>query len=218
MSPAQWVEHPTSKQHVISIRPQLVRVYQWSDLKEIATFSMPQTAFQRRPTMIEVDPPSPSHKGPSTTIFKVEEEIDLVVSTHLPGHVLVRTSRMSSSSTLISRLQVPSTADTAILPELDSNCDLIFLDIPSAVAEQTEIPLNILPNERFVFIDRSFRVCTWPLRSKRDADDIKRHFFIPRDWVPEQNLKLLHVTRQGSILCPRSEGFVIIDSSMASEW
>lgn len=216
--PAQWVKHPTSEQHIISISPQSVRVYQWSDLKEISSTLIPQTAFQRRPTMIEVDPPSPSHKTPSATIFKVEEEIDLVVSTHLSGHVLIRTSRLSSSSTLVPRLQVLSTADTAIFPELDSSGDLVFLDIPSAVAEQTEIPLNILPNERFVFIDRSFRVCTWPLRSKRDVEDIKRHFFIPRDWVPEQNLKLLHVTRQGSILCPRSEGFVIIDTSMASEW
>lgn len=216
--PTQWIAHPTSEQHILSISSQSVRVYQWSDLKETRFIPIPEAAFRKQPAIIEVDPPSPSSKNRSTTNFKVEEEVDLVVTTHLNGHVLIRTSRMSSSSALIPRLQVLNTGDATTLSASDSSHDLGFLEIPSAVAEQAEIPLNILPNERFVFIDRSFRVCTWSLRSKRDGEDIKRHFFIPRDWLPEQNSKLLHVTRQGSILCPRNEGFVIIDTSMASEW
>ncbi|KAK2599454.1 hypothetical protein N8I77_011208 [Diaporthe amygdali] len=215
---AQWVAHPTSEQHVISISAQSAKVYRWSDLKQVAAFPLPQTAFQRRPTMIEVNLSTPSQKDSSETIFKVEEKIDLVLSTHLTGHVLLRTSRLNSSSILVPRLQVLITPDMPISPDLGSSGNLVFLDVPSAVAEQTELPLNILPNERLVFIDRCFRVCTWPLRSKKGTEDIKRHFFIPRDWLPEQNLRLIHVTRQGSILCPRSDGFVIIDSSMASEW
>ena len=90
--------------------------------------------------------------------------------------------------------------------------------MPLEVTQAVEMPLNILPNGKFVFIDHSFRVCTWPLRSVRGTDDVRRHFSLPIDWVPLQNLGLVHVTAGGDILCPRKGTLSVIQSSIGSVW
>lgn len=67
------------------------------------------------------------------------------------------------------------------------------------------------------FIDRDFWVRTW---SVDDVDGMysKQHFFLPRDWVKLDSLKLASVTPDGRILCPRAGEVAVVHNGFAAEW
>lgn len=68
-----------------------------------------------------------------------------------------------------------------------------------------------------VFIDRDFWVRTW---SVEDIDGVncKQHFFLPRDWVKMDSLKLAIVTPDGRMLCPKAGEVAVIHNGFTGEW
>lgn len=192
-----WAAHPTNTARLVAFRPGNIAFYQWASLGLVSAFNVPSIAMT-------ANGDSDGQKMEPTL-----EEVDQVIETHLPGHILVIISRRAMSHSFVPRLAVF---------DMSTEEDCVQLDIPPEVTTQVEIPLNVLPNGRFAFIDRSFRLCSWHLRSTRGAEDISHYFYIPRDWLPDQPSKLLHVTSKGTILCPRKEGLAMIESSIASKW
>jgi WD40 repeat protein len=67
------------------------------------------------------------------------------------------------------------------------------------------------------FIDRDFWVRTW---SVDDTDGVysKQHFFLPRDWVKIDSLKLASVTPDGRLLCPRGGEVAVVHNGFTAEW
>lgn len=214
---ARWVCHPKSPGHILSFRPSNIRIYRWTDLQLVSSSDAPEADLddvwkdgENKLSSINLD---------GKDVDGIEEKIELVVETHLPGHLLVIVSRRSQQRILTPRLQVFDTSTAVAVPrDRTVEQDFTCTEIPTEVAALAELPLNVLPNGRFVFIDRFSGLCTWHLRSTRGAGDINRHFYIPRDWLPDQHSRLLHVTAKGTILCPRKEALAMIDSSIASTW
>jgi hypothetical protein len=111
--------------------------------------------------------------------------------------------------------------DTSLLSPADAESEkeekcISPIHIPANVVQAVEMPLNVLPNGKLIFVDRSFWVCSWPLRSTNRAESFQRFFSVPRNWVPLQNLDLLHVTANAGILCPRKGGLAVIRSNVSS--
>lgn len=67
------------------------------------------------------------------------------------------------------------------------------------------------------FIDREFWVCTAPFTGSK-AGQIRRHFFLPRDWVNLDWLELASLTADGKILCPRNGEVAIISNGFKEIW
>lgn len=67
------------------------------------------------------------------------------------------------------------------------------------------------------FIDRDFWIRTWSLD---DADGVnsKQHFFLPRDWVKMDSLKLASVTPDGRLLCPKGGEVAVVHNGFSVEW
>lgn len=204
----RWVAHPESTEHILCFKPNSISVYNWVDLELTSMFNVPHANQHNVSEDVKA----------VQSLETAEEEVEQVIETHLPGHILVIVSRRARSRILAPRLQVFEISTAALSKTTSNEHDFIRTEIPPEVTAQAEIPLNILSNGRFVFIDRSFGLCTWHLRSHRGAGDITRHFYIPRDWIPDQHSKLLHVTSKGTILCPRKEGLATIENSIASAW
>ncbi|KAI7773485.1 hypothetical protein LA080_010575 [Diaporthe eres] len=73
------------------------------------------------------------------------------------------------------------------------------------------------PSAELAFIDRDFWVRTW------SVDDIegmysKQQFFLSRDWVRLDSLKLASVTPDGRLLCPRAGEVAVVHNGFAAEW
>ncbi len=117
---------------------------------------------------------------------------------------------------------------------------VVAIQIPSSVLVHVEKPLNIMGSDLFVYIDKSFWICTWrfdfkalstshredsldTLNGLHDADvrtrlGIVRFFFLPRDWVNASSLELCTVLGDGTFLCPRKGDIAVIRSAIGSEW
>lgn len=214
---ALWTNHPRSLGHLLSISPMHVSIHQWVDLTTTTSHSYAQCTKVRRQKAIDVKSPSPAGSIEQHFSDDVHEEIEQVRISHLPGYVLVIVSRRSATGLLRSRFEVLNTTEfDSVAIKTDHVVDT--LDIPPEIAAEVEIPLNILPNGRLVFVDQSLRLCTWHLNSSGSVEDIARHFFIPRNWLPDRSMDLLCIGPVGTLFCPLGDGLAIIDSMIASEW
>ncbi|KAH0541241.1 hypothetical protein FGG08_004246 [Glutinoglossum americanum] len=66
--------------------------------------------------------------------------------------------------------------------------------------------------DRVVFLDHHFWVCTWEV--ERVYRKHKRHFFLPKDWLSPMALGLLVLNGQGSVLCPRNGEVAVVKEGL----
>lgn len=221
---AVWLTYPKTANQLLCINLDWISVQGWVGNEVCRTWRLSLATLQTRPETIKVV--SHSTGGATEEIIteiaseNIEEDVQKVISTHFPGHLLIMISRRLRTGTqmLPSRLEVVDTTKLDYTSD-ESDNKTISIRIPLEVEAEAEIPLNVLPNGQLVFIDRSLRLCTWSLRSaSRSAESIVRHFFIPRDWLPDGTSNLLYINPEGTLLCPRRDGLAMIDSSFASGW
>ncbi|MCJ1384405.1 hypothetical protein MMC17_007521 [Xylographa soralifera] len=67
--------------------------------------------------------------------------------------------------------------------------------------------------DRVVFLDYQFWLCTWNMELVYSSH--KRHFFLPKDWLSPNNLRLITLNKQGTLLCPRNGEAAIVRSGLA---
>ncbi|KAI9725250.1 MAG: hypothetical protein M1828_003431 [Chrysothrix sp. TS-e1954] len=64
--------------------------------------------------------------------------------------------------------------------------------------------------DRVVFMDHQFWLCTWELESSYTRH--KRHYFLPKDWLAPVALRLTTVNGHGTLLVPRNGEVAIVSS------
>ena len=116
--------------------------------------------------------------------------------------------------------------------------------LPASVVELLERPLTVLGSHLFVFLDKSFWICSWRFdfqdlqvhdtaasrnelkqsgqKATQDSEalselKVTRHFFLPQDWVNASSLALCTVMSDGTFLCPRKGEVAVIRSDLGSE-
>jgi hypothetical protein len=47
---------------------------------------------------------------------------------------------------------------------------------------------------------------------------VKRHFFLPRDWLNMECLELAIMTKEGALLCPRNGEVAAVRDGLKEEW
>lgn len=77
------------------------------------------------------------------------------------------------------------------------------------LAEHIRLQIGCV-QDRFVFIDHQFWICTWEIESVYSKH--KRHFFLPKDWLSPTALRLIVLNKQGTLLCPRNGEVAIVRS------
>ncbi|KAH8589975.1 hypothetical protein B0O99DRAFT_599425 [Bisporella sp. PMI_857] len=58
-----------------------------------------------------------------------------------------------------------------------------------------------------VFLNHDYWICTWGIEAS--SSDIKRHFFLPRDWVNPSTLQMTISKKNGTFFCLRSSSVII---------
>lgn len=66
--------------------------------------------------------------------------------------------------------------------------------------------------DRVVFLDHQFWVCTWEMELVYSKH--KRHFFLPKDWVSPTALRMVALSKQGTLLCPKIGEVAIVRSGL----
>ena len=63
-----------------------------------------------------------------------------------------------------------------------------------------------------VFLDHDYWVCTWEIEAS--ASEVKRHFFLPKNWLNSSSLQMMAVSEQGTFFCPKFGEVVVVRSGM----
>lgn len=91
---------------------------------------------------------------------------------------------------------------SSLSSETQASTDSTFIiPIPAKIVSNVRKPLGLLDNS-LVYLDNDTWVCTWSIGSEDDPSGLKRHFFIPRDWLNAETLDLCQLMANGTLLFP----------------
>lgn len=214
----KWAVHPTKSTHVLAITPTSITEYSWKDLSPRY-----QWHFQN-PAQASADHDSDEDKpGIQRTMSSLvdptqpNEFIDQIIISHNRAFILLFLCRRGRHRGRYTRLLILESAKLATPPTSpDDYLDTIL--IPPDIASSIERPLQVIGQDRLVFLDESYRVCSCNIHYIGSPGAVVHHFFLPRDWVNVESLELCQVLGDGTFLCPRRGEVAIIRSDLVSHF
>ena len=214
----RWINHPLNPTQLLVFGSQGVKAYQWSSLVELGSWEIDYSQTESAVSDDDhVEKPGLPRKNSSGNPLTGDDRVvESVVSSQNGDYILISISYSASSLNRKSRIQIIPT----IMLAQNVHTPITPVSLPPDLVSILEYPLAILGKDRLVFLDSSFWVCTWNLRNKSFgiANSITRHFFLPRDWINSEGLRLCQVLPDGTFLCPRKGEMAIIRSTLGSDW
>ncbi|KUI70190.1 Vegetative incompatibility protein HET-E-1 [Cytospora mali] len=200
---ARWEDHPTDPNTLLAFTASCIEAYSWDNL-ERPKYAIPIDLFAGNGRLTSVLPEAsciaiefvvPSSPGKAhLAIVSFEEANNKVFS-----FVLLDTSPLYQENS--------DAAASTILP----------IDLSDNVADKIEQPVGFLEDGRLVFLDEALWVCTTRLRPGA-SDGVKRHFFVPRDWLNSAGLGMCRVQPDGMFLCPSKGELAVVRGNLGMDW
>jgi hypothetical protein len=182
----------------VQLHPRQVRFFHWETLEEVHVSGL-EESIEGEPT-VELAPPPLSQLSLDATASEEEpsESIERVIQIHKTKAIFEVFPNTGSNDTFISRRR------------------LTLLDIaPQRLQLRSITGLSGRVNrligsyqEQVVFLDRQYCFCTWDINMAESP--LKRHFFLPKDWLSPGMLRLCTLNKHGTILCPKNGEVAII--------
>lgn len=175
---------------------------------------------------------------------KTGSMIDHVLVTPDRSQILVQMSKPTASSSQERQISfMMFSTDLLSTPEPPKD-SIVAQPLPEAVLSVMQIPLGFVLDDievrrashsigvttggrtlsspqsgqrtaySLAFIDREFWVRSWNVGVDAAGTAIKRHFFIPRDWINMECLELAQVTLDGRFLCPRNGEVAVVHNGL----
>ena len=213
----EWIVHPQDPTFIVGVGHNVVHIVDW----ELAN----DHSFH-----IESVPQHGTNPEDSTRL----DTVDRVLVTHDKKHIMVQMSSRGGKSKVKTLLYF----NTSSLTASDSSIHEITATlrpeiIPSDLSSEIAISLHLLPNDRLVFLSRSYEICTWKLAAilghivsppiirpegsstlpaKWAADKhMKSLFPLPGDWISRDCLLLCNIWGiEKSLLCPRNGEVAVV--------
>lgn len=147
-------------------------------------------------------------------------------------YMLVDLASMTSSScTRVSAIALPPDLQAQIAIPLGfvaANASLATrrssslqpITTPDPIGTASPSPTMAFPpatEHILAFLDHKFWVCTYTLSDTRPGR-VKRHFFLPRDWLNLASLELAVMRTDGVLLCPRNGEVALVKNGLLEEW
>jgi len=202
-----WDYHPTDDKLLLRFTATEITAYSWADLEPV--YQIP----------IDV-----SHKNifsdlPPTSFLSLEA---MPHSYHPNVHLAIVS--FEGANTKVCRFLLLD--NTVLQQEQHEKGDkdkppfsIYPLVIPASIADHIEYTVGVLRDGRLVFVDANLWVCTAQLLHGPGPDNaLKRHFFVPRDWLNSAGLMLCRVQRDGTFLCPNNGEMAVIKSDVGTGW
>jgi WD40 repeat protein len=212
----KWVIHPSKRGQILALTPTTITAYSWDTLKELGRWHISCPDLPSGKTAIEnLGLPMKDFTGKSPSPEGEDQLIEHAMVTEGGRLILVQISQPGLARRRQSRVLVIEEA-TLTSGEIGSVEPCI---VPHDIASIIEKPLGVLQKDKLVFLDSSFWVCTWRLGSADLQNTLPtRHFFLPRDWVNAESLKLCEIMADGTFLCPRKGEVAVVRSELGSDW
>lgn len=217
----RWANHPDKPHQLLAFTATMITALGWSDLATVGEWHIPPYNNENGPSAEQTSGASQNRSviNPSSPI-EVRHEIDQIITPRASPYILVSISQHSSQPghSAVYHLIETSSLDA---PRENPPPIISTTSIPAPIAALIEKPLTILGEDLLVFLDRSFWVRSYRLQPRPGAEhghDPARHFFLPRDWMDAESLKLCQVMADGTLLCPRKGEVAVVKNDLGSGW
>ena len=187
----KWIQHPFRRDLLIWIDPSIVHTYSWKALEHADPVD---TA--------PAEPIAPNHTASHGKV------VHWVALTNNKQHIVYLSDTGHTNTRLSSGLHL----------ELISTSDLhgqhphsLSSDCMTELAAQIKRLIGTY-QDRIVFLDYEYWLCTW--RIDASLEDVKRHFFLPRDWLNHNTLHMATLNAQGTFFCPKRGDVAIVRHGM----
>ena len=216
----RWLLHPTQDNFFLAFGPDDVEIFRWDNFSAQACLryhqGRPRLDSHRSYSAGDDQALSLTHmeltpKGPLDT----NSIVNRAMLTQDGEHLLIQIQDCFGQDTIAKRLLVFGKSAFEHKSEEDSML-LTYILIPPTILAQVEVALGILAGSRLVFLDQDLWVCTFKLESMYDDESLKRHYFVPRDWISTEGLEQCSMMGDGALLCPRDDKVAVIKSSLST--
>ena len=204
-----WQQHPLDPDHLIYVTLGTVFVFSWDNLEQKTSISFDFV------DSIPADPNNPTDNGWRRTMHSI-------IDSHCPDFLpLIICWNLNDFRFIV----LPTQQIYASVPTERREPAAIVkpLPLPPSLTLNVLHAVGILPDGRLVFVDRQTWVCTTALKASpppespgpgaavaANAVEVKRHFFVPFDWVTSGDLIKSRLLRDGTVLCPTKAGLAVI--------
>lgn len=232
---SQWINHPVQSDALIQCTPTGFYVFRWSDLTEIACFNFEQAPFQ-----ISHNKESHSSRRPSASLPMSPDEnrdsVDDVFVTRTGSHIMVHISFASAQRSRSTHYQAVSTA-LLTTAETTTKAQIQAREMPRTMAIDIGKVLGFVSQsprrtsygmldeahseveDVLVFLDRDNWVCSFKFGDGLFTNTkIRKHFFLPQDWLNTDSLRLATVSKDGRLYCPRNGEVALVSNWLQNEW
>lgn len=187
----QWMQHPFDENLLIWIGPTVVRFYDWRTLEQTKT--------------IKTEP----HNSAIGTNYANQGDKILWVALTSNKQYMIYLADCGHPSTRLSsglHLEFLSTSNFQVQHPgtLPDDC---MADLASQI-----VRLIGTYQDRIVFLDHDYWLCTW--RIDAGVNEVKKHFFLPKDWGSPSNLEMAALNNQGTFFCPKRGNVAIVRHGM----
>ncbi len=246
--PTKWLCHPTDRNVLVGVSFTTIHLCRWDAIDSLSSIPLDRTAIDsaqghepheslRRKHSASY-PMSPSES---------EYLVDLVLVTEDNETLLIETSqsveqgRRRKDFMLISMASIREAGEGRTV----NTTTAVAKPLPSDLLSWIEMPLGFVATDPIqaarrksslrntsggvspglsptgesilAFLSRDFWVCTYTIGEGR-AGRVKRHFFVPRDWLVMDMLELAVMRSDGTFLCPRNGEVAIVKNALKEEW
>lgn len=193
----RWRNHPSDSGLLVWIDSVVVISFQWANLERRKAGSPTasiKSAEEHQPT-----PQSPS--------CETQDTVRCTSQTRNGRHLIIEivANTPSARSLVPHGLKVQRLLSTSPTSPYSSAKRITLAEL----AAQASRVLGIY-QDCILFLDRMFWVCSWNMSADKTARAVKRHFFLPRDWVSPTNLALVTYNEQGTVFAPRNGEVAIV--------
>jgi WD40 repeat protein len=239
-SSMRWANSPHAEDILLCFGFKDLRIFNWTNLEELGS-------LQINRELIDVESqelaPRLSQKASESGAASPEELATLVSKTFVTPDqsiMLIETSRASDHRRRQKQFMIIKTLDISA----DGSENIITPSpLPDDILTRIEMPLGFLDGHGIktfwtfssrsasdpttspgpavlAFLDKDFWVCTGLLNGGGTVilEGVKRHFFLPRDWLNIECLELAIMTKDGTLFCPRNGEVAIIRDGLKEEW
>ena len=187
----KWMQHPFNADLLIWIGPKVVLFHDWRTLEQTK-------AIETEPhnSSIGATHALQGNKILWAALTSNKQHIICLADSGHPSTRLSSGLHLEFLSTSNFQVQHPTT--------LPDDC---MADLASQI-----VRLIGTYQDRIVFLDHDYWLCTW--RIDAGVNDIKKHFFLPKDWGSPSTLEMAALNNQGTFFCPKRGNVAIVRHGM----
>ena len=211
----RWINHPLHTDQLLAAGATSAQTFNWKDLTSLSIFEFDlQYSLSNSNSASKLE----QIRRPSDPGLVLNDEgtvVEHAMYTQDKKHIMLELNHFSSKSKGDRQLIIfPKSA----FEEASEPKTITPRELPSALLDRYQLPLGVLPGDRFVFLDNENWICSWQLGVRDESRGFKRYFFLPRDWLNAECLELCRILENGIFLIPRQGEVASIRSDLSLQW